>query len=116
MRRSSVPSGRRWALSRYELRYLLLFWEDLFGAASYIKNVLHNEAAAKKLLDEVEAGILRHFEEPTLVPVYKSAQERRDAYHWFSAGNYMVFYVVVGEVMEVRRLVYGARDLTKIKL
>ncbi len=35
-------------------------------------------------------------------------------YYWFAVGNYMVFYVVMGDVMEVRRLIYGARDLTKM--
>jgi hypothetical protein len=33
---------------------------------------------------------------------------------WFAVGNYMVFYVVYDDVMEVRRFAYGARDLTKI--
>ena len=28
--------------------------------------------------------------------------------------NYFVFYVVIGDVMEVRALVYNRRDLSKI--
>lgn len=35
-------------------------------------------------------------------------------YYWFDVGNYMVFYVVMDDVMEVRRFLYGARDLTRM--
>lgn len=35
-------------------------------------------------------------------------------YYWFGVGNYMVFYVVDGNAMEVRRFLYGARDLTRM--
>lgn len=41
--------------------------------------------------------------------------KRRDAlYYRFAVGNYMVFYVMLDDVMEVRRMVYGARDLTRM--
>ncbi len=49
----------------YQLRYLPLFEQDLISTANYITNVLKNEDAALRLIDDV---------------------------------------------MEVRRLIYGARD------
>ncbi len=100
--------------SRYRLQYLPLFWDDLEEAVTYIAEVLKNRSAAVRLVDEVETGILRHLEVPTMAQVYKTTRERPLPYHWFAVGNYMVFYVVFDDVMEVRRLVYGARDLTRM--
>ena len=102
------------APKRYKLRYLPLFWDDLNDAVSYIADVLEAPAAAERLLDEVEAAILSHLETPTIAPVYKTRRSRALPYYWFSVGNYMVFYVVFDDVMEVRRFIYGARDLTRM--
>lgn len=98
----------------YSLRYLPLFWDDLNQAVSYIANVLHSPEAAERLLDETESLILLHALNPTLAPVYKSSHERNLPYYWFGVGNYMVFYVVIDDVMEVRRFLYGSRDLTRM--
>ena len=103
-------------MNRFELRYLPLFWEDLFEAVSYITNVFNNEAAAKKLLDDTENKIKEQLENPTCAVTYKSIKDRANTYYWFAVGNYMVFYVVIGNIMEVRRFLHGARDLTKINL
>ena len=102
------------APQRYRLRYLPLFWDDLNEAASYLADVLENPKAALRLVDAVEVGILEHRECPTATAVYKTTRERPLPYYWFAVGSYMVFYVVDGDIMEVRRLIYGARDLTKM--
>ena len=41
----------------YKLRYLPLFEQDLISTASYITNVLKNEDAAIRLVDDVEAAM-----------------------------------------------------------
>ena len=99
---------------RYKLRYLPLFWDDLNSAVSYIADVLQKLDAAERLLDNVEAGILDYLGSPTIAPIYKTSRTRELPYYWFEVGNYMVFYVVIGDVMEVRRFLYGARDLTRM--
>lgn len=99
---------------RYELRYLPLFWEDLSGAAAYIAIDLKNPAAAQRLVDGVEAGILEHLQNPTMSPTYRTTRDRPLPYHWFPVGNYRVFYVVDGDTVEVRRLLHGARDIESL--
>ena len=42
----------------YQLRYLPIFEQDLTSTANYIANVLKNEAAALRLIDDIEAAIL----------------------------------------------------------
>ncbi|ACV21443.1 Plasmid stabilisation system protein [Slackia heliotrinireducens] len=99
---------------QYRLQYLPLFWSDLEQALFYIRDVLKNPAAAQRLLDRTEEAILEHAKAPTMAQLYKTTRPHPQPYYWFAVGNYMVFYVVFDDVMEVRRFVYGARDLTKI--
>ena len=99
---------------RYRLQYLPLFWDDLEQAVFYVRDVLKNPAAAERLLDRTEEAIFEHAKAPTMAQVYKTARNRPLPYYWFAVGNYMVFYVVMDDVMEVRRFIYGARDLTKM--
>jgi len=99
---------------QYRLQYLPLFWGDLERAVFYVRDVLKNPAAAERLLDRTEEAILEHAKAPTIAKVYKTTRNRPLPYHWFAVGNYMVFYVVMDDVMEVRRFIYGARDLTKM--
>ena len=102
------------ASKRYRLQYLPLFWDDLNNAVTYISETLSNPQAASRLVDETEAAILAHLENPTIAPVYKTTRQRPLPYYWLEVGSYMVFYVVFDDVMEVRRMVYGARDLTRM--
>ncbi len=99
---------------RYRLRYLPLFWSDLNSAVSYIADVLHNPEAAERLLDETEVAILERLAMPTAAPIYRATRGTETPYYWTSVGNYMIFYVVIGDVMEVRRFLYGARDLMRM--
>lgn len=99
---------------QYRIQYLPIFWDDLEEAVFYIRDVLKNPAAAERLLDKVEEAILEHAKAPIMAQVYKTTRTRPQPYYWFAVGNYMVFYVVFDDVMEVRRLIYGARDLTKM--
>ena len=99
---------------RSRLRYLPLFWDDLNEAVTYLNGALQAPEAAERLIDAAEAGILAHVQNPTFATVYKTTRERPLPYYWFEVGSYMVFYVVFDDVMEVRRFLYGARDLTKM--
>lgn len=99
---------------RYKLQYLPLFWDDIDAAVSYISDVLQAPEAANRLVDATEQGILTHLENPTMATVYKSTRKRSLPYYWFEVGSYMVFYVAYDNVMEVRRFIYGARDLTRM--
>lgn len=100
----------------FKLRYLPLFWGDLNDAVSYIANTLGNMAAAEHLIDQVEAKILDYQQNLTVATVYRSSRPRAQTYYWFAVGNYMVFYVVEGDVMEVRRFLFGSRDLIRMPI
>ena len=100
--------------NEYEIRYLPLFESDLAEAALYIAVGLQNESAARKLVDDTEAAILKRAKSPLSFPPYPSAKPRRDRYYRIHVGNFSVFYVVIGNVMEVRRFIYSRRDIDNI--
>lgn len=97
-------------MKKYRLRYLPLFENDLYDAVSYIANVLNNPQAAENLIKETEKAIYERLEMPLAFEPYRSAKERQNVYYRIYVGNYTVFYVVVDDVMEVRRFIYSARD------
>ena len=98
------------ANKKYRLRYLPLFEQDLVQTVSYITNVLKNPAAAEKLANDVEAAILERWNNPLAFEPYPSVKKRKYPYYRIYVRNYVVYYVVMGDVMEVRRFLYGARD------
>ena len=83
----------------YQLRYLPIFETDLLSTVNYITNVLKNEDAAHRLVDDIESAILKRLENPL-------AFRREYPYYRIYVRNYVVYYVVIGNVMEVRRLIY----------
>lgn len=97
----------------YQLRYLPLFEQDLISTANYITNVLKNEDAALRLIDDVEAAILERLNNPVAFEPYHSAKKRDYPYYRIYVRSYVIYYVVIDAVMEVRRLIYGARDTDK---
>ena len=111
MKQFSVMQGVRCLENKsYQLRYLPLFEQDLISTANYIANVLKNEDAALRLIDDVEAVILERLNNPVAFEPYHSAKKRDYPYYRIYVRNYVVYYVVIDDVMEVRRLMYGARD------
>ncbi|MBE5063486.1 type II toxin-antitoxin system RelE/ParE family toxin [Lachnospiraceae bacterium DSM 108991] len=98
---------------KYRIRYLPLFEQDLVQTVSYITNVLKNPDAAEKLANDVEAAILECLHNPLAFEPYPSVKKRKYPYYRIYVRNYVVYYVVMGDIMEVRRFLYGARDIDR---
>ena len=101
-------------MKNYRLSYLPLFDEDLAEAWSYIAKELHNPEAADKLVADVEAAILKRLDAPESFEPYRSVKERKYPYYRIYVKNFSVFYVVMDDVMEVRRFLYQRRDLHRL--
>ena len=98
---------------KYRIRYLPLFEQDLVQTVSYITNVLKNPDAAEKLANDVEEAILERLHNPLAFEPYPSVKKRKYPYYRIYVRNYVVYYVVMGDIMEVRRFLYGARDIDR---
>ncbi len=97
----------------YKLRFLPLFEDDLNGIVDYIAGHLKNPIAADRLVDDVQKAIQERLTCAEAFEQYHSAKERQYPYYRINVRNYTIFYVVMDDVMEVRRIVYSRRDLTK---
>jgi len=99
---------------KFDLRYLPLFERDLAAAHDYIAFTLQNPAAALRLIEDTEKAILRRLDNPLGFQSYHSSRKRKHLYYRINIRNFSVFYVVIGNVMEVRRFVYSKRNLSEI--
>ncbi len=98
---------------RYELRILPLFEEDLNEIVDYIAFRLQNPIAAERLVDDVEAAIKERLHCAEAFEPYRSARDRQYSYYRIQVRNFTIFYVVIGNTMEVRRILYSRRDIRK---
>ena len=94
----------------YTLEYLPLFDEELAEATRYITYELRNPDAAMKLVADVEKAIQDRLFAPESFEPVPSTKEHEHPYYRIPVGNYVVLYVVIGTVMEVRRFVYDPSD------
>ena len=94
-------------MGKYKLSILPLFENDMLEAITYITEVLNNPAAAERLVNETEKAIYKRLDSPLSFSPYKSVKHREDVYYRIFVGNFTVFYVVKGDVMEVRRFIYS---------
>ena len=97
----------------YKLSILPLFEDDLNEIVDYISVRLQNPIAAEDFVDAVENAILDRLSCAEAFEPYHSAKERRYPYYRIQVKNYTIFYVVIGDTIEVRRIVYSRRDLSK---
>jgi plasmid stabilization system protein ParE len=98
----------------YQLSYLPLFEQDTSAVRDYIAFTLHNPRAALRLIEDTEKAIHKRLKNPLGFKPYRSSKNREHTYYRINIRNYSVFYVVIGNIMEVRRFVYGKRNLPDI--
>ena len=95
----------------YKLRFLPLFEEDLNEIVDYITHRLKNQIAADALVSDVQTAIRNRLSCAEAFEQYHSAKERQYPYYRIYVKNYVIFYVVIGDVMEVRRILYNRRNI-----
>ena len=95
---------------KYKLRFLPFFEQDLNDTVDYISLRLKNPEAARKLVNEIQTAIKKRQECPKSFEPYHSERERQYPYYRIYVRNYTVYYVVINDTMEVRRLLYQRQD------
>ena len=98
----------------YKLTFLPLFEDDLLEFTNYITNTLQNPSAAHRLVDDVELAIIKRLEMPLSYAPYQSSKLRKHPYYRINVRNFSVFYVVIDDTMEVRRLLYSKRNIDEL--
>ena len=95
---------------KFRLEATPLFGMELEQALNYIETQLSNPAAADKLQTDVETAVRERLSAPTSFEPVISRVDREHPYCRIYVDNYIVFYCVIGNVMELRRFIYRGRN------
>jgi len=98
----------------YTFRYLPTFEEDMASIRDNIAIDLANPTAALRLIEDTENVIQKRLSNPEGFKPYKSKRDRKQPYYRINIKNYSVFYLVIGNIMEVRRFIYAKRNIQNI--
>jgi toxin ParE1/3/4 len=98
---------------KYRISYLPIFEVDLHGIIDYISLHLRNPKAAQDFLDALEKAIENRMKAPLSFEKYKPKSYHKDTYYRIYVKNYIVYYVVKEDLIEVRRLLYNQRIIDK---
>ncbi len=95
----------------YKLSFLPLFEQNLTFITDYITNALKNPSAAHRLVNDIELAILKRLASPLAFALYQTSKLREHPYYRINVRNFSIFYVVLDDTMEVRRLLYSKRNI-----
>ena len=99
------------ANKKYEIRYLPTFISQLNNILFYITYELKNKIAADNFYKEVVKQIEIRSNAPESYEVFKAIKGEQIKFYKINVKNYIIFYVVKDNVMEVRRIYYSQRNL-----
>ena len=94
----------------YKLRFLPTFNDDLDKILDYITVTLHNPVAAENLLADIESVVESRCTCADAFEVFRTSNLAKQNYYIIYVKNYMIFYVLIDDVMEVRRILYSHRN------
>ncbi len=99
-------------MGKYHIEYLPIAYEDLEEIFSYIAS--DAPSAASDLLGEIDKSI-QHLENfPSIGTTPKNRRLAGKGYKILIVNEYLVFYVVIGEIIEIRRILSGRRNYAKL--
>ena len=99
---------------KYKVQFMSLAIKDISEITGYIADVLSAPQAANDLLTKIGKAVepLERF--PFAFPIYKDTAFAKLGYRIRPVDNYLLFYVVIGNVVEIRRVIYAKRNLPEL--
>ena len=97
----------------HKITYLPLAESDLIDALDYIAYKLDAPKAARELLDEFDDKIRHIAEFPYAFELYRTDRPMIDEIRKVPVGNYVLYYAVFEDRVEIRRFLHGRRDRSK---
>lgn len=93
---------------RYQIRYLKTAENDLLDIFEYIKR--DKSTAAESLLEKFDRFISQLADAPFMGVIPKDERLGKLGYRMLIVDKYLVFYVVKSSVVQIRRVIHGARQ------
>ena len=91
----------------YTIRYLSPAQKDLIAIFEYISK--DNPTAAISHLKRFDKAIFKLALNPLLGVIPNDTRLKKLGYRMLIVGKYLVFYVVKGQIVQIRRVIHGAR-------
>lgn len=99
-------------MEQYDVRIFPTAQQDLMDVIDYL-NTLSKEAALN-FYDRLVSEISSLSTMPERCPRPRDLALAAKGYRYLIVGNYLVFYVIVGPVVQIRRILYAKRDYKKL--
>ena len=97
----------------HKLVYLPLAESDLLNALDYIAYTLDAPKAAHELLTEFDETVKQIAEYPYACELYRTDRPIQDEIRKVPVKNYVLYYAVFQDRVEIRRFLHGRRDRSK---
>jgi len=94
----------------HKIVYLPLAQEDILNAVDYLADRLDSPLAAEALLAELEDTVRRLLVFPYAHQLYRTDRPMREEIRRVSVKNYVLYYAVSQDTVEIRRFLHGRRD------
>ena len=98
----------------YRIKYLPIAQKDLWDITAYILDNLKAPKAAMDFIDTLDKSILRLKEYPYSCKLYHPQESLDTEYRFLPVKNYLVFFVVIENIVEIHRIIYAKMNLEKI--
>jgi addiction module RelE/StbE family toxin len=92
---------------KYKIEYLPSSAKDLTEIVDYIK--IDSPQSALNFLDKIDESISRLEQFPFIGVIPKDIRLQSLGYRMLIIDNYLVFYVVFDDIVEIRRIISGKR-------
>lgn len=99
-------------MNKYKVKYSPIFYYDLDAIISYIKFDLKNEITANNLLNKIEEEIVFLLTNPLRYEKYET--RAGNVFRIFYINNYIIFYTIYENIVEIRRIIYSKKDLEEL--
>jgi len=95
-----------------KVQYLELARKDYIEIVTYITFELNAIDAANRFIDMFEKAVERVRQYPFSCKVFETSEMFHYEYRVFKVMNYLVFYVIFEEFIEIHRIIYAKMNLT----
>lgn len=102
------------AKTKYTIKYTSTFINQFNNILKYFIHKLKNNIAAENFYNDVITEIEKRSANPDNFEIYKSNKKRKTPYYRIYVKNYIIFYVVTDNTMEIRRILYSKRNFNNL--
>ena len=100
--------------NKYTIKYTDTFIKQFNNILKYFIYKLQNKIAAENFYNEVIKEIEKRSEYPESFEKYNSSRKRKNTYYRIYVKNYIIFYTIKDNTMQVRLILSSRRNFDKL--